>query len=125
MASGAGEVRIGISGWRYEPWRGIFYPPGLTQRLELDFASRMLPTIEINGSFYSLQRPGAHPAWAHPPPPGFVVAGKGPRYITPTLRLKEPRAALANFFASGVFALGAKLGPILWQLPPSFAYDAD
>lgn len=120
-----GATRIGISGWRYAPWRGRFYPKGLAQRLELDFASRMLPTIEINGSFYSLQRPESYQAWHDATPDGFVFAVKGPRYITHNLRLKEPRGALANFFASGVFALGAKLGPILWQLPPSLAYDAD
>ncbi|MDR6426107.1 uncharacterized protein YecE (DUF72 family) [Variovorax paradoxus] len=119
-----GTTRIGISGWRYAPWRGRFYPKGLPQRLELDFASRMLPTIEINGSFYSLQRPVSYQAWHDATPDGFVFAVKGPRYITHNLRLKEPHGALANFLASGVFALGAKLGPILWQLPPSLAYDA-
>jgi uncharacterized protein YecE (DUF72 family) len=120
-----GETRIGISGWRYAPWRGRSYPKGLAQRLELDFASRMLPTIEINGSFYSLQRPVSYKAWHDATPDDFVFAVKGPRYITHNLRLKEPRTALANFFASGVFALGSKLGPILWQLPPTFAYDAE
>jgi uncharacterized protein YecE (DUF72 family) len=118
-------TRIGISGWRYAPWRGRFYPEGLAQRLELDFASRMLPTIEINGSFYSLQRPVSYQAWHDATPDDFVFAVKGPRYITHNLRLKEPRTALANFFASGVFALGSKLGPILWQLPPSLVYNAD
>lgn len=120
-----GETRIGISGWRYAPWRGRFYPAGLAQRLELDFASRMLPTIEINGSFYSLQRPASYKAWHDATPEDFVFAVKGPRYITHILRLRDARTALANFFASGVFALGAKLGPILWQLPPSFAFEAE
>jgi uncharacterized protein YecE (DUF72 family) len=120
-----GATRIGISGWRYAPWRGRFYPKGLAQRLELDFASRMLPTIEINGSFYSLQRPESYQTWHDATPDDFVFAVKGPRYITHNLRLMEPRTALANFFASGVFALGSKLGPILWQLPPYFVYNAD
>ncbi|MDH6593571.1 uncharacterized protein YecE (DUF72 family) [Variovorax sp. TBS-050B] len=120
-----GETRIGISGWRYAPWRGRFYPAGLAQRQELEFASRMLPTIEINGSFYSLQRPVSYQAWHDATPEGFVFAVKGPRYVTHILRLKDVRTPLANFFASGVFALRDKLGPILWQLPPSFAFDAE
>ncbi|MET3391563.1 uncharacterized protein YecE (DUF72 family) [Variovorax sp. 1140] len=125
-ASGArGDIRIGISGWRYAPWRGRFYPAGLTQRNELAFASRMLPSIELNGSFYSLQRPESYEAWRDQTPDGFVFAVKGSRYITHMLQLKDVRPALANFFASGVLALGAKLGPILWQLPPSMRYDLE
>jgi uncharacterized protein YecE (DUF72 family) len=120
-----GETRIGISGWRYAPWRGRFYPEGLAQRQELEFASRMLPTIEINGSFYSLQRPASYQAWHDATPDGFVFAVKGPRYLTHILRLKDVRTPLANFLASGVFALGAKLGPMLWQLPPTFSFDAE
>jgi len=120
-----GALRIGISGWRYAPWRGRFYPRGLAQRRELEFASRMLPTIEINGSFYSLQRPSSWQAWHDETPEDFVFAVKGPRYITHMLKLREARAPLANFLASGVFALGAKLGPILWQLPPHLGFDAD
>ena len=123
MSSGArGEVRIGISGWRYEPWRGVFYPSGLPQRDELAFASRMLSTIEINGSFYALQRPAFYAAWHAQTPDSFVFAVKAPKYITHFLRLKEPRTALANFFASGVFALRAKLGPVLWQFPPQLPF---
>ncbi|MCW5660622.1 MAG: DUF72 domain-containing protein [Burkholderiaceae bacterium] len=125
MASVRGDVRIGISGWRYEPWRGVFYPPGLAQHRELAFASRMLPTIEINGSFYSLQRPESYLAWHDDTPEDFVFAVKGPRYITHMLRLKGFEQALANFFASGPFALGAKLGPILWQFPPQLPYRPD
>jgi uncharacterized protein YecE (DUF72 family) len=120
----AGEIRIGISGWRYEPWRGIFYPPDLEQRRELEFAARAFPTIEINGSFYSLQTPRSYAAWHAATPAGFVFSVKGPRYITHILRLRNVAKPLANFFASGVFELGAKLGPILWQLPPSFRFDA-
>ncbi len=101
-----GDIRIGISGWRYAPWRGRFYPEGLRQRDELSCASRMLPSIELNGSFYSLQRPESYEAWRDQTPDGFVFAVKGSRYITHMLRLKEVRAALANFFASGVLAGG-------------------
>ena len=125
MTRAAGEVRIGISGWRYEPWRGIFYPPGLAQRRELAFAARMLPTIEINGSFYSLQRPGSYAEWYDQTPPGFVFALKGSRYITHMLKLKNVDTPLANFFASGVLRLRDKLGPILWQFPPQLGFDAE
>jgi uncharacterized protein YecE (DUF72 family) len=123
MSTPRRHVHIGISGWRYAPWRGRFYPPGLAQRKELAYASRMLPTIEINGSFYSLQRPEFFQAWHDETPEDFVFAVKGPRYITHLLRLKDVRTPLANFFASGVLALGAKLGPILWQFPPHLHYD--
>ena len=125
MASRPGDVRIGISGWRYEPWRGIFYPTGLPQRSELAFASRMLPTIELNGSFYSLQRPESYAAWHGETPPGFVFAIKGSRYITHMLKLRNADAALANFFASGLLRLHEKLGPILWQFPPQLGFDAE
>jgi len=124
MTHARGDIRIGISGWRYAPWRGRFYPKGLPQRGELAFASRMLPTIEINGSFYSLQRPAYYEAWHDETPDDFLFAVKGPRYITHMLRLRNVGAPLANFFASGVFALGAKLGPLLWQFPPHLPYDA-
>jgi len=121
--SSVGDVRIGISGWRYPPWRGKFYPSGMPQREELAFASRMLQSVEINGSFYSLQRPESYRAWHDETPDDFVFAVKGSRYITHLLRLKDVRVPIANFFASGVFALGRKLGPILWQFPPNFAFD--
>jgi uncharacterized protein YecE (DUF72 family) len=119
-----GRVRIGISGWRYPPWRGVFYPPKLPQRQELAFASRMLPSIEINGSFYSLQRPSSYEAWHDATPDDFVFSVKGPKYITHLRRLKEVRTPLANFLASGVLALRRKLGPLLWQFPPQMAFDA-
>jgi uncharacterized protein YecE (DUF72 family) len=120
-----GRIRIGISGWRYQPWRGVFYPPRLPQRSELAFASRRLPTIEINGSFYSLQRPESYASWYDETPTGFVFAVKGSRYITHMLKLRNVETALANFFASGVLRLEAKLGPILWQFPPQLAFDED
>jgi uncharacterized protein YecE (DUF72 family) len=118
-----GEIRIGISGWRYPPWRGTFYPKGLPQRRELEYASRHVSTIEINGSFYSLQRPELYARWRDETPDDFVFSVKAPRYITHMLRLRECDTALANFFASGIANLGDKLGPILWQLPPTFRFD--
>jgi uncharacterized protein YecE (DUF72 family) len=124
IANSMGTLRIGISGWRYEPWRKVFYPPGLVQRRELEFASRMFPSIEINGSFYSLQRPASWAEWRDSTPPGFVFSVKAPQYITHVLRLRDVEVPLANFLASGLLALGPKLGPILWQFPPSFRFDA-
>jgi uncharacterized protein YecE (DUF72 family) len=115
-------IRIGISGWRYEPWRGVFYPEGLPQRRELEFCADHFPTLEINGSFYSLQRPEYYQAWHDETPPGFVFAVKGSRYITHLLRLNNVEKPLANFFASGILNLREKLGPLLWQFPPQFAY---
>ena len=119
-----GSIYIGISGWRYEPWRGVFYPKDLAQSRELEYASRQLPTIEINGSFYSLQRPDSYAAWYAATPPGFVFACKGNRFLTHILRLKEPEGPVANVLASGVFELREKLGPFLWQFPPNFQFDA-
>jgi len=119
-----GRVRVGISGWRYAPWRGEFYPAGLPQRAELAFASRQVDTIEVNGSFYSMQRPSAWQQWHDQAPDDFAFAVKGPRFITHMKKLRDVRVPLANFFASGVLALRAKLGPILWQLPPQLAFDA-
>jgi uncharacterized protein YecE (DUF72 family) len=115
-------IRIGISGWRYEPWRRVFYPEDLPQRRELEFATRHFPTIEINGSFYSLQRPEYYEHWYSEAPPGFVYSLKGSRYITHMLRLKDVEKPLANFLASGVLNLREKLGPFLWQFPPMFVY---
>jgi uncharacterized protein YecE (DUF72 family) len=120
-----GAIYIGISGWRYEPWRGVFYPPGLVQARELDYAARYLPTIEINGSFYALQRPSSYAAWYAAAPPGFVFAVKGNRFITHMLKLRGIEKPLANVLASGVFALRDKLGPILWQFPPQLRFEPD
>jgi len=118
-------AHIGISGWRYEPWRGDFYPPGLPQHQELAFAAERFDSIELNGSFYSLQRPESYERWYAAVPPGFLFAIKGSRYITHMLRLQGVERALANLLASGVFALREKIGPFLWQLPPTMAFDAD
>ena len=119
------SIRIGVSGWRYAPWRGRFYPTGLPQRAELEYAARCFSSIEINGSFYSLQSPRSWQAWYEATPDDFVFGVKGPRYITHMLRLKQVEKPLANFFASGIFNLREKLGPILWQFPPNFAFDAE
>jgi uncharacterized protein YecE (DUF72 family) len=116
---------IGISGWRYPPWRGVFYPPGLPQSRELEYASRALPTIEINGTFYSLQTPESFQHWYEQTPSGFTFSVKGPRYITHIRRLRDIDAPLANFFASGLFNLREKLGPILWQFPPTFRFEPE
>jgi uncharacterized protein YecE (DUF72 family) len=116
---------IGISGWRYPPWRGDFYPQGLPQRRELEYAASKLSSIEVNGSFYSLQRPSSWAKWRAETPDDFVFAVKGGRFITHMKRLRDVEVPLANFFAQGVLALGDKLGPVLWQLPATFPYDED
>jgi uncharacterized protein YecE (DUF72 family) len=116
-------LRIGISGWTYGPWRGVFFPKGLAQKRELEFASRQVNSIEINGSFYSLQTPKSYEAWYGQTPEEFVFSVKGGRFITHMKKLKDVETPLANFFASGVLALKEKLGPILWQFPPGFAFN--
>ena len=119
------ELRIGISGWTYAPWRGVFYPKGLVQKRELEYASRQMNSIEINGTFYSLQRPESFKKWAAETPDDFLFSVKGPKYITHMKKLTDVWQPLANFFASGLLLLGKKLGPILWQFPPwlGFGYD--
>jgi len=119
------ELRIGISGWTYVPWRKVFFPEGLAQKNELAFASRQVRSIEINGTFYSLQTPKSFGAWFDATPDDFVFSVKAPRFITHIRRLKDVESPLANFWASGVLRLGRKLGPILWQLPPSFSFDPE
>lgn len=113
-----GDIRIGISGWTYEPWRGEFYPKKLAHKRELEYASRQMNSIEINGTFYGLQKPEIFRKWYSETPDDFVFAVKGSQYITHRKRLKDVRIPLANFLASGVLLLGDKLGPILWQFPP-------
>ena len=119
------RVWIGTSGWRYPPWRGVFYPQGLAQRRELAHLAGRLNSVEINGSFYSLQRPESYRAWAADTPDEFLFAVKGSRYITHLKQLRDVRVPLANFLASGVLALGSKLGPLLWQLPPRLRFEPD
>jgi uncharacterized protein YecE (DUF72 family) len=117
--------RIGTSGWLYPRWRKTFYPEGLKQKNELAYLSSKLNSVEINGSFYSLQRPECYRQWRAVTPDGFVFAVKGSRFISHMKKLRDPDVALANFFASGLLALGDKLGPILWQLPPNLGFDRD
>lgn len=119
------RIRIGISGWRYAPWRGVFYPPDLIQKYELHYASQRFAAIEINGSFYALQRPESYESWYQQTPQDFRFTVKAPRYITHIKRLRDIDTAVANFFASGIFNLREKLGPLLWQFPPSFKFDAE
>ena len=119
----AARAFVGVSGWRYPSWRGDFYPRGLPQRSELSYIGERMNSAELNGSFYSLQRPSSYERWRDETPDGFVFAVKGSRYITHMLALKNTEMALANFLASGVLALGAKLGPMLWQLPERLQFD--
>jgi uncharacterized protein YecE (DUF72 family) len=119
------EIRIGTSGWLYPPWRGVFYPPKLPHRAELEYLSSKLNSVEINGTFYSLQRPESFRRWFSQTPDDFTFAVKGPRFVTHMKKLADVETPLANFFASGVLALGDKLGPLLWQLPPTLGFDAE
>jgi len=120
----AGHVRVGTSGWSYRAWRGDFYPAGLPQRAELGYLAERLDVVELNGSFYSLQRPTSYAAWREQVPAGTELAVKGSRFLTHMRRLREPEAGLANLCASGVLALGPALGPVLWQLPADLELDA-
>jgi uncharacterized protein YecE (DUF72 family) len=120
-----GKIRIGISGWRYKGWRGKFYPAKLRQKDELRFAAEKFSTIEINGTFYSLQSAKNFEQWKAETPDDFVFAVKGSRFLTHIRRLQQVETPLATFFASGILALGAKLGPFLWQLPPNFKFDRE
>lgn len=119
------DIRIGVSGWTYTPWRGNFYPTGLTQKLELAYAGRRFNALEINGTFYSLQRPSSFQSWYDATPEDFVFTLKGGRYITHMIKLKEPRTALANYLSQGLLCLKEKLGPILWQFPPFLPFHED
>lgn len=119
------DLRIGISGWRYEPWRQVFYPPKLAQRRELEYASRKVNSIEINGSFYSLQTPESYQTWHDETPDDFKFSVKGPKFITHIRRLKDVEKPLANFFGSGVLHLRNKFGPVLWQFAPSFRFEEE
>lgn len=113
-----------MSGWRYDEWRGTFYPEKLAQRRELEYASRQLNSIELNGTFYSLQRPKSYLQWSEETPEDFVFSVKGTQFITHERRLENVATPLANFLAQGVLRLGRKLGPILWQFPPAFKFNA-
>jgi uncharacterized protein YecE (DUF72 family) len=118
-----GEIRIGTGGWTYEPWRGTFYPESLTQKRELEYASRQLTSIEINGTYYGSQKPATFAKWRDETPSGFVFAVKAPRFAMNRERLAEAGSTIARFFASGVMELKDKLGPINWQLEPTKQFD--
>ncbi|GLZ38781.1 DUF72 domain-containing protein [Actinokineospora sp. NBRC 105648] len=116
-------IRIGTSGWTYAPWRGVYYPRGLPQREELPYLAGRLATVEVNGTFYGPRKPTDYHRWRDITPDGFVFAIKGPRTVTHVNRLRDPEKPLTEFFDSGVFELGGKLGPVLWQTPASLRYD--
>jgi uncharacterized protein YecE (DUF72 family) len=120
-----GTIRLGIAGWVFDEWRGgAFYPEGLKQKQELAYASRHLGSIEINATFYSHQKAASFEGWAAETPEDFVFSVKGHQLVTHLKRLKEVELPLANFFASGVLALGKRLGPFCWQLPGNMKYEA-
>ena len=122
---GEGKIRIGIGGWTYEPWRGIFYPEKLPHSKELEYAASRLTAIEINSTFYGRQSPKSWEAWEKVVPDGFQFAIKGARYCVSRSRLAEGAEGLAKFFAQGFTALGPKLGPILWQFLPRRKFDSE
>ena len=123
IKTATGRIRIGIGGWTYEPWRGTFYPDDLTQKRELEFASRQLTSIEINGTFYGAQKPETFAKWRAETPDDFVFSLKAPRFATNREVLADAGRTVARFFAGGVLELKEKLGPINWQLLPTKKFD--
>ena len=121
--SDKGTIRVGIGGWVFPPWRGTFYPKGLKQAEELNYASRHLTAIEINGTFYGLQKPASYQKWRAETPDDFVFSLKGTRFVTHRRELETAGESLDRFFNSGVTELGAKLGPIVWQFAPFLPFD--
>jgi uncharacterized protein YecE (DUF72 family) len=119
----SGTIRVGIGGWTFEPWRGTFYPKGLAQKRELEFASRRLTSIEINGTYYGSQKPESFARWHAETPDGFVFSVKGPRFATNRRVLADSGDSIERFFASGVLELKEKLGPINWQFMATKKYD--
>ena len=120
----AGRIYVGVGGWNFAPWRGTFYPKGLTQSQELHFASRQLTSIEVNSTFYRLQTAATYQKWHDDTPDGFVFSLKAPRFVTNRKRLAESKTSIERFLGSGILKLGDKLGPINWQLPPEMRFDA-
>ncbi|MDB6084639.1 MAG: hypothetical protein JWN43_2520 [Gammaproteobacteria bacterium] len=118
-----GAIRIGIGGWTYEPWRGTFYPDKLPQKRELEYASRQLTSIEVNGTFYGSQKPATFAKWRDETPDGFVFSLKAPRFATNRNALADAGPSISRFFASGVMELKDKLGPVNWQLLPTKKFD--
>ncbi len=123
-AANTGRIRAGIGGWTFAPWRGVFYPAGLPQARELEYASRQLTSIEINGTFYGPQSPASFQRWHDETPDDFVFSMKAPRSVTYKRELAEAGPAIERFFATGVGELKGKLGPILWQLAPTRRFEA-
>lgn len=121
----AGRIYVGVGGWSFAPWRGVFYPKDLPHAQELDFASRHLTSIEINATFYRTQTRETFLRWRDATPEGFVFSVKAPRYAVTRRGAQEARESIRRFFDSGVAALGEKLGPILWQFPPNRTFDPD
>lgn len=121
----SGHIRVGVGGWLYPPWRGVFYPQGLKQADELSYAASKVTSIEINATHYKLQSPKTFRKWADAAPAGFVFSVKGPRIVTNQKALAETGNFVARFFASGLTELGDKLGPMLWQFPPFKRFDKD
>jgi uncharacterized protein YecE (DUF72 family) len=121
----AGKIFVGVGGWNFAPWRGSFYPKGLTQAKELQYASSKLTSIEINSTFYGLQKPATFKKWHDETPEGFVFSLKAPRFVMHRKRLAEGASSLQRFLESGVLQLGAKLGPINWQLAETKPFDAE
>jgi len=119
------RIRVGIGGWNHAPWRDNFYPAKLVQRRELEYASRQLRAIEINSTWYRAQAPSTYASWAAQTPEDFTFSLKAPRYITEGRRLAETGKGIDGFIRGGLAELGDRLGPILWQLPPSRRFDAD
>ena len=123
MPQEKGKIRIGVGGWTFEPWRGSFYPPGLAQKRELEYASRKLTSIEINGTYYGSQKPESFAKWHDETPDDFVFSVKGPRFATNRRVLAEAGPSIERFFASGVMELKEKLGPINWQFMATKKFD--
>jgi uncharacterized protein YecE (DUF72 family) len=123
VGTAMGKIRVGVGGWTYEPWRGTFYPDNLPQKRELEFASRQLTSIEINGTFYGSQKPETFAKWRDETPDGFVFSLKAPRFATNREVLADAGRTVARFFAGGVLELKDKLGPINWQLLPTKKFD--
>ena len=121
--SDAGEIRIGVGGWTYEPWRGTFYPEGLPQKRELEHASRQLTSIEINGTYYGSQKPASYAKWHDETPDDFVFSLKAPRFAMNRTVLAEAGGTITRFFNSGLTELKEKLGPINWQFLPTKKFE--
>ncbi|HEU5136891.1 MAG TPA: DUF72 domain-containing protein, partial [Steroidobacteraceae bacterium] len=120
----AGTIFVGVGGWNFAPWRGSYYPKGLTQAQELHYSSRQLTSIEINSTFYGLQKPATFRKWRDETPDGFVFSVKAPRFVTQRKSLASAASSIERFLQSGVLELGARLGPINWQLAPEKSFDA-